>query len=398
MKIFVDALSRIPTVSIGTQALIIGCLQILGKQFPTASFVMLSSLPKHERTYLDSTGFEIEYVERSPSQWVTIRQFRDIVKRVDAVASAWGDGYVSSPSRSLLQKSLAIKRRGVPLILVTASVGPFRSAVDRLMARWGLSLFDVLTVREPNSKKYVEGLGLRDVRCLPDTAFVLDSADDAAVDDILGREGIPVGAPLIGVNPSILLHHRFPQATGRPYAPDMAGLVEHLRRITGLPIVLVPHQIYPAGFPGLTQEMRLSPDGDDRAAAQMILDAMGDRTGVYCLMGDYPPSVYKGVLQKCEMFIGGRMHSVISAASAGTPSVIMQYSHKASGVMGMLGLSEFVWDCKQPLVDLLGLAERALGERAQTRAALARTIPGIVAEAYTVGELFAAAAGGHSPP
>lgn len=38
MRIFLDALSRIPTVSIGTQALIIGCLQILQqKGFPLAT-------------------------------------------------------------------------------------------------------------------------------------------------------------------------------------------------------------------------------------------------------------------------------------------------------------------------------------------------------------------------
>ena len=49
MKIFVDALSRIPTVSIGTQALIIGCLQILHRRFPEASFVLLSGRPAQER-------------------------------------------------------------------------------------------------------------------------------------------------------------------------------------------------------------------------------------------------------------------------------------------------------------------------------------------------------------
>ena len=258
MKIFVDALSRIPTVSIGTQALIIGCLQILHRRFPDATFLMLSRHPAQERHYLDALGLDIEYVPRAASQWDAWRQLRGILRRVDAVASAWGDGYVGRPAWRLLEKARLLKRRGVPLVLFTASLGPFKPGRDAWCARRGLGLFDALTVRDLNSLRHVQALGLRNAQCLPDTAFVLAPAPDAAVDALLRREGIPTDAPWVGVNASILLHHRFPALHGRPYAEVMAQLLDHLRRTPRRAILLIPHPIYPAVVAGLTPEIRQS--------------------------------------------------------------------------------------------------------------------------------------------
>ncbi|MBP7830482.1 MAG: polysaccharide pyruvyl transferase family protein [Kiritimatiellae bacterium] len=391
MKIFLDALSRVPTVSIGTQALIIGSLQILRRRFPDATFVMLTSHPGQERHYLDATGIPIEYVPRHPSQWGTLRQFRAIVRGVDAVACAWGDGYVGKPAWRILQKTFPLQQAGIPLVLVTASLGPFRAGLDAWLARRALALFDRLTVRDLNSQRHLRAAGLSDVRCLPDTAFVLEPAPDAAVDEILRREGIPSGESPVGINPSILLHHRFSAVNGRPYPPVVAALIEHVRRATQRPVLLIPHQIYPAGFPGLTPEIRLSWDGDDRAAAELVFQSLASREGVYALAGDYSPAEYKGILKRCELFVGGRMHAVISAVSAGTPSVIMQYSHKASGVMEMLGLSDRVWDIRSPESALSGLVEQAWRDRVELRARLRERSGRDAGEAYGLGDVFAEA-------
>ena len=391
MKIFVDALSRIPTVSIGTQALIIGCLQILHRRFPDATFLMLSRHPAQERHYLDALGLDIEYVPRAASQWDAWRQLRGILRRVDAVASAWGDGYVGRPAWRLLEKARLLKRRGVPLVLFTASLGPFKPGRDAWCARRGLGLFDALTVRDLNSLRHVQALGLRNAQCLPDTAFVLAPAPDAAVDALLRREGIPTDVPWVGVNASILLQHRFPALHGRAYADVMAELVAHVRRTTQRPALLIPHQIYPADFAGLTPDIQRSFHGDDRVAADSILERLADRTGTYVLRGDYSPAEYKGVLKRCDLFIGGRMHAVIGAVSAQVPSVIMQYSHKASGVMESLGLNEWVWDVRAPSAELFARIDKAWAERNALRARLAERTGRAAEEAYRLGDVMAAA-------
>jgi len=40
VKIFLDALSRVPTVSVGTQALILGSMYIIVRRFPDVEFVI----------------------------------------------------------------------------------------------------------------------------------------------------------------------------------------------------------------------------------------------------------------------------------------------------------------------------------------------------------------------
>ena len=389
MKIFVDAPARMPTVNVGTQAQIMGCLHILKRRFPAATFVMLTRHPAQERHYLDATGLEIEYVPQAASPGVAWRQLRGILQRVDAVAAAWGDGYVGQSSWRLLQRARLLKRHRVPLILVAASVGPFRRGPDAWCARRGLKLFDCVTVRDLNSLRHVQRLGMRAAQCLPDTAFVLDPAPDDAVNDVLRRENVPPGATCIGVNASIRLHHRFPARHGCSYAEFMARLLDRLRQITQQPILLIPHQIYPAGLAGLTPAIRRSADGDDRAAADLILQALPQREGIFPLRGDYSPAEYKGVLKRCEMFIGGRTHAVISAVSAGTPSVSMQDSHTTSGVMEMLQLSDHVWDSSRPFDELAGLAERVWIERKLERARLTALMPNFIGRAFTVGDLLA---------
>ena len=141
----------------------------------------------------------------------------------------------------------------------------------------------------------------------------------------------------------------------------------------------------------MTPEIQRSFDGDDRIAADLILERLADRTGTYVLRGDYSPAEYKGVLKRCELFVGGRMHAVIGAVSAGTPAAIMQYSHKASGVREMLDLAEYVWNCRAPVAELLQVLDRLWNDRQAVRNRLAATMPELVARAYRLGDVMAEA-------
>lgn len=82
------------------------------------------------------------------------------------------------------------------------------------------------------------------------------------------------------------------------------------------------------------------------------------------------------------------MHAVISAVSMHVPSVIMQYSHKASGVMEMLGLLDHVWDCRQPADALLKRVDAAWADRKTEHARLAQKMPAMVSQAYALGDLL----------
>lgn len=386
MKIFLDALSRVPTVSVGTQALILGSMHIIKRRFPDAEFVMLSAAPAVERSYLDGTPFQVRLVQRSPGQIGTMRQIRQIVCEVDAVVSAWGDGYSTFPPHLIFRKTLVLKRRHKPLVLFTASIGPFQEGWRGAMARWGLAVFDRLTVRDMNTCRYMKALGLPDVRPLPDTAFAMPPSSAARIQEVLRLEQIPAGAPLIGVNLSILLHHKMGQA----YTDLILRLIQHLRNTAaGAHIVLIPHQFYPVAYTGADKQMRDGRDGDDRVVIERIYSALPDPKRVTAVRGEYSPEDYKGLISRCEMFIGGRMHSVVAALSTCVPSVIMEYSHKAGGVMEMLGLEDTVWNIHNDPQQLLEKVSAVWGSRQERRARLLATMPAINEQAYATGDVLA---------
>ncbi len=105
MKIFLDALSKGPTVSIGTQALIIGSMEILSKHIKNAEFVMLSRYPDLENAYLSKEPYKVELVNRGDSQLGAILDIKKIINRVDCVVSAWGDGYITTPPHKISNTS-----------------------------------------------------------------------------------------------------------------------------------------------------------------------------------------------------------------------------------------------------------------------------------------------------
>jgi polysaccharide pyruvyl transferase WcaK-like protein len=391
MRIFHDALTTIPQFSIGSQAMILGSMQIIKRRFPDATFVMISGEPEWDARYLEGAGFEIEMVKREPSQIGYVRQLRQIVKRVDGVACTWGDCYTTSPPHLLAQKVPFLKKRGIPLVLFTASIGPLEGGYRDKLTKWGLKHFDQLTVRDMNTKRFLQQLGLPNVRAMSDTAFVLEPAPETRVREILKQERIPDGVPLIGLNASILLQNRFKDLGLGSYAALMAELIEFIRKTTQAQVVLIPHQVIPLAYTGPQSRKRLEWGGDDREAIRLVSEALPNREGVFALEGEYTPAEYKGVIGACELFIGGRMHSVIGALSTLTPSVIMQYSHKAGGVMKMLGLDEYVWDIQQPLPELTAKIEKAWKARALLRNQLEEQVGGIIEDAYGVGQVFAEA-------
>ncbi|GAH91629.1 unnamed protein product, partial [marine sediment metagenome] len=97
MKIFLDALSRKPTVSVGTIAYIISDLQIINKKYPDCEFFMLSVNPDIDNLYLSRLPYKVTLIKRSKTELGTIFQIRKILRKVDAVISSWGDAYVSLP-------------------------------------------------------------------------------------------------------------------------------------------------------------------------------------------------------------------------------------------------------------------------------------------------------------
>jgi len=389
MNIFLDALSRTPTISIGTQALIIGSMQIINRYQEGVEFIMLTANERFDDAVFGKLGYKVTMVRRPRSQLGTIRALRSITGNVNAVVSAWGDGYITTPPHRMLQKCLFLKPKYGPCVLFPSSVGPFATGrLKRTLAKKALGVFNRIMARDTVTLQYLRDLGFDDAILVPDTAFVLEPAPRQRVEEILAEEGVPTGSSFIGVNVSQLLNVRYTKRTGASYAKLIADVASRLHEISQLSVLLIPHQIYPESLGSVDQEARCSSDGDDRYAVSEVMKRLGQGGFVIPIMGEYSCREYKGLIARCEVFVGGRMHSVIAAVSSGVPAAIMQYSHKAPGTMAMIGLGDFVWDIGAPEEDLSGMLDALWHSRLSLRSQLEQTMPAIKRDAWQAGELL----------
>jgi polysaccharide pyruvyl transferase WcaK-like protein len=391
-RILVDGLGPRPHVSIGSQALVIGAMQILRKRFPNAKLYLFSAIPEVEDEYLRPTGMDYEIVEKPDGILRRIRALRNIVNQVDAIVSPWGDAFITLPPYVSLRKTVFLKKRGVPLMLFTSSMGPFDGIFKTLLAKTAMRLFDIITVRDMVTYDYFQKLGFNNTRLLPDSAYVFEPSPPERIQTILRAEGIPESSSeYICVNVSVLLLNRM-RERGLDYIDIMRQLIEHVGRLSGRHIVLLPHQVYSESYVKMksigTERMK-SEGGDDRYAAELIHRAIPDTTRIHRLQGIYSANDYKGIIQGTEMFVGGRMHTVIGATSVNVPSAIMQYSHKALGLMRFLDLEQFVWRIDEPVDKLLHVVDELWSQREDCRRDLTERMPKIKEDAYSAADLLA---------
>lgn len=388
MRILLDGLSNAPHVSVGSQAMILGAMNIIERRFPGTRFLFISSNPAVESWYLKQGAFNVDIQKRETGQFRLARQMLATARSADAVVTVWGDAFVTAAPHTLYRKAFIYRLSRKPLVMFTASIGPFAPGWRTWLTRRGLLCFDALSLREPNTLRFVESLGVKDGRVYPDTAYGWPAADPERAKAILRRENVPLEGGIVGVNISMLLHHIYRhQNTETSYEEAMCRLIDHLRALTRKHLILLPHQIYCPGYDA-PQGLLESRDGDDRIACQWVYDRLQDKTGVSLIRGDYTAAEYKAIMRQCEIFLGGRMHSVVGAVSTGTPSLVMQYSHKAEGVMNMLGMSEYVWDIRSGIEACKQKVNRLWDNRREVRESLARQMALHIEGAFALGAVL----------
>lgn len=368
--------------------MILGAMNIIERRFPGTEFHFISANPEVESWYLKQGPFNVCIQKREANHLQLTRQMLRIAHATDAVVAVWGDAFVTASPHNLCRKAFIYKLCRKPLVMFTASVGPFVSGWRTCLTKAGLGCFDIITLREPNTLQFVNRLGLN--ACVyPDTAYAWPAADSRRAEEILQEEGVPSANGIVGLNISMLLHHIYQlQSNESSYEDAMCILIEHLRLLTGKHLILLPHQIY---YPGYKASKRLleSRDGDDRIACQWVYDRLRNKTGVSLIKGDYTAAEYKSLMRKCEMFAGGRMHAVVGAVSTGTPSLVMQYSHKAEGVMRMIGMEDYTWNIQSGIEDCKTRINQLWEKRHAVRSRLSSEIPSQIEGAFSLGDVLA---------
>lgn len=213
--------------------------------------------------------------------------------------------------------------RGLKNILWGCSMGAENLTKEKEQT---LRLFDVVYARESLSYDFFVSLGLKNVICYPDPAFIL-KPEEAALPDIFNRGGV------LGLNISNYVLGGFD--LNSPFGIQITRLIDYVLRETDLNVLLIPHVTWSGE--------------DDRIIADMFYKKFNNSERTSLLnIDDLSYCQIRYIISKCRFFIGSRTHAVISAYSTSVPTIALGYSIKSKGIAKDLNIDDvFVVDSKK---------------------------------------------------
>ncbi|MGB9681262.1 MAG: polysaccharide pyruvyl transferase family protein [Minisyncoccia bacterium] len=231
-----------------------------------------------------------------------------------------------------------------PVVIYGESIGPFKKRINKLLAKFLFNRISLITLREEISKKILDELNILKppIYITADSAFLLKPAPDYRIKEIISKEKIEnYNKPFIGISPSkIIAHYGFLELKDdaekyNKYIHLMSKIVDYLIEKLGATVIFIPHVIEPWG-------------NDDREVADDIIRLAKNKLNCVSIKGDYTTEEIKGIISKCDLFIGARMHAMIASTSMLVPTIGIAYSHKTHGIIGkMLGQENYVLDIKE---------------------------------------------------
>jgi colanic acid/amylovoran biosynthesis protein len=274
-------------------------------------------------------GTDAQFLLNSPE----LQEYQKADVLVDLSGDTLTEDYGIKCFLSHLVPIVAALSLGRPVVLCAQTIGPFNLALP--LAKWAFNRVDLITAREELTLNYLRSIKIAKptLRLAADAAFLLDPADPERVNDILADEGIDVASgPLVGITVSRWLGHRSNPENSNRLEALMADLADHLIQRLGVTVVLVSHVLGPGD------------DRDDRVMARSVLQKIQCKQRARLIAGDYRPEELKGLIGRCELFLGLRMHANIAALSMGVPTIAIAYSRKTLGIMKALGQERWVCD------------------------------------------------------
>lgn len=281
---------------------------------------------------------------------------------VVACPGGWLEDNHISIWANLVQLNVATAH-GVPVFFAPQSIGPFR----RVWSRWAaVRLFSQsigIALRDPISEDYVRcELAVRNVavKTFPDMAFYEDEADLCAADALLRKITGGAACRLAGTT---VLEWSFPgndnpRGALQEYLAKVAETARELFRRQQIKTVFLRQIRDAEGYEG------------DRAIIAGFRSQIGE-AGFVC--EDFlDPEVLRGVIRRCEVFWGTRLHANIFAMTQYVPVVGIAYQHKTEGIMRMMGQGEYVvWIDRFTVPELIAKIELALERKVEIVATLA---------------------------
>ena len=128
-----------------------------------------------------------------------------------------------------------------PVIVCSATVGPYENNFLRNIARRILNEVDLITLREHYSQDYLYHIGIDKPQIVltADLAFLLEPPDMSEIPVILDKIDVSsTDRPLIGIAPTAMMHPSLPR---EEYIKFMVDISDYLINNKGVTIVYIAH-------------------------------------------------------------------------------------------------------------------------------------------------------------
>mgnify|MGYP000885545339 CR=1 FL=1 len=202
-----------------------------------------------------------------------------------------------------------------PVMVYANGIGPINKKYNRILTRLILNKVDLITLRDENSKEFLEDMRVnnKNISVTADPVFTLEPAPKEIVDQIFIKEGIPRNKHLIGI--SVREWKR---------ADDLdkiiACTIEDIRNKYNANVVLIPMH-YP----------------EDLAISKRISRLVKEEN-CFVLENKYSVEEIMGIIKELDIIVAMRLHALIYAATQSIPMVGLVYDPKVEGILESIGM------------------------------------------------------------
>lgn len=320
--------------NVGDESVLAGIIATFRRLNIDAHLTVLSANPS--LTVIEHPGVE------AANRHSLFEVFR-VIRRSDLVISGGGSLLQDVTSMLSLHYYLGILRLARLLrrktMVYAQGVGPLIRQSSRKAVARALNRTDVISVRDPDSKTLLEEIGVtRPVHLSADPSFLV-GLDAVGADRLIAERGL-LNKQLLGVS-----LRKWPGYKG--WLPKVVEGIKHASQELGATCVYISMQ----------------PSEDAQLASAF---------GEIVQLSSSNPRVVKGLIARCSLVVGMRLHSLMFSASVGVPFVPLVYDPKVRSFAVMSGINDPLSVCDVTPQRLKSLILDAYSKRAELGAGLAR--------------------------
>lgn len=222
-----------------------------------------------------------------------------------------------------------------PVFKCAQALGPFKSGLNRTMAKIFLPKVSKIISRGSATHSYLTGLGLTNVVKGADYAFALridlDELNEFKSDPELGLLGSKRNK-LVGISPSIVVAKKL-HNSGIDYSQCLADFIDYLIS-KKYDVVLLAHSAIQGS---------VKSHNNDLILCRMIKNKVSIKSGCYFVDKEISSQRLRYIIGRCDIFVASRFHAMVSSLSMEVPTLVIGWSHKYKEVLEMFGLEKYAF-------------------------------------------------------